>query len=349
MQENTGSFPGAGPPQAGPPASAPANVPGHCLTSFPVVAVILLHYVTCGLFSIIWLNLMHGRLPRVRPDDPSAARAVGFCFIPFFNFYWIFFTFRRLCLRIDEQRGLYGLPPGNLRGMATTNCVFQVIPCINGLLGYTVVTPIFIGLLQSSVNELAEKSAGAAPLTSLPALQKPAPGMPSWAIGLIVCALCSCLVIPAMLAALLLPALAAARHRAQEVNSVNNLKEISLAIRMWEQDNNNQYPWNVSQRFGGVQEVCGTDANGFETNPVAIFEVMSNELGTPKILVCPDDPNKQPAVDFASLTTNNISYLLRTGPNVNNANPGEVLAVDPINGYVLHCDGSVQRDLSYKR
>jgi type II secretory pathway pseudopilin PulG len=342
----TANATGVPPAQAVPPGSMPAS--GHQLSNFPVALVILLHYMTCGIFSLVWLNLMHGKLPRVRFDDPSAGRAVGFCFIPFFNFYWIFFTYRRLCLRIDEQRELYGLPPSNLRGMATTNCIFQVIPYINGLIGYTIITPIFIGLLQSSVNQLANKSATTAPQGTLPTLQKPAPGMPSWAIALIVC---GCLIpfIIAILAALLLPALASAKHRAQEINSVNNMKQIGLAIRIWEGDNADKYPWNVSQTNGGVQEVCGTDANGFEKNPVAVFMVMSNELSTPKILVCADDPNKQPAPDFASLTANNISYQLRTGTNVNESNPDEVLAVDPINGYVLHCDGSVQKDLRYKK
>jgi hypothetical protein len=335
---------GVPPAQAVPPVPAPAS--GHQLSNFPVALVILLHYMTCGIFSLIWLNLMHGKLPRIRSDDPSAGRAVGFCFIPFFNFYWIFFTYRRLCLRIDEQRELYGLPPSNLRGMATTNCIFQVIPYINGLIGYTVITPIFIGLLQSSVNQLANKSATTAPRATLPTQQTAAPGMPGWAIALIVCA---CLMVPALLAAMLLPALASAKHRAQEIQSVNNVKQIGMAFRIWEGDNNDRYPWNVSQTNGGVQEVCGTDANGFEKNPVAVFMVMSNELSTPKILVCANDPNKQPASNFTSLTANNISYQLRTGTNVNDSNPDEVLAVDPINGYVLHCDGSVQKDLHYKK
>ena len=328
-----------------PPGSVPAG--GHQLSNFPVALVILLHYMTCGIFSLIWLNLMHGRLPRIRPDDPSAGRAIGFCFIPFFNLYWIFFTYRRLCLRVDEQRELYGLPPGNLRGMATTNCIFQVIPYINGLIGYTIITPIFIGLLQSSVNQLANKSATTAPRATLPTQQTAAPGMPGWAIALIVC---GCLIpFMGLLAAIAIPNFVAARSRAQEIQSVNNMKQIGVAIRVWEGDNNDRYPWNVSQTNGGVQEVCGTDANGFEKNPVAVFMVLSNELFTPKILVCANDPNKQPAPDFASLTANNISYQLRTGTNVNESNPDEVLAVDPINGYVLHCDGSVQKDLSYKR
>src|SRR5438874_12371470 len=84
-------------PVPAPPIPTFAQAQGW--TSFPVVAVILLHYVTCGIFPLIWLNLMHGKLPRVRADDPSAGKAIGFCFIPFFNLYWIFFTYRRLCLR----------------------------------------------------------------------------------------------------------------------------------------------------------------------------------------------------------------------------------------------------------
>jgi uncharacterized protein DUF4234 len=335
---------GAAPPPAGSPVPTPANA--HQLTSFPVVAVILLHYLTCGIFSFIWLNLMHGKLPRIRSDDPSAGRAVGFCFIPFFNLYWIFFTYRRLCLRVDEQRELYGLPPSNLRGMATTSCIFQVIPYINGLIGYTIITPIFIGLMQSSVNQLADKSATTAPRATLPT-QTTAPGMPGWAIALVVC---GCLVpVMAIMAALLLPALVAAKNKAQVINSESNLKQIGLAFKIWADDNNDQFPFNVGQAQGGVKELCETDGNGFEKNPAAVFMVMSNELSTTRILVCPNDNTKQPAADFASLTANNISYQLRSGTNVNEGNPEEVLAVDPINGLVLHCDGSVELDLSYKK
>ncbi len=289
---------------------------------------------------------MHGKLPRVRPDDPSAGRAIGFCFIPFFNLYWIFFTYRRLCLRIDEQRALYGLPPSNLVGMATTNCIFQVIPYINALIGYTIITPIFIGMTQSSVNQLVSQSATTAPKGTLPVITTPARGLPAWAIVLIVCA---CLFVPAFLAALMLPALASAKHRAQVIQSENNLKEIGLAFRIWEGDNGDQFPFNVSQTNGGVKEVCQTDSNGFEENPVAVFMVMSNELATPRTLVCADDPDKQPAADFSSLTTNNISYELKSGPDVNDSNPEQILAIDPINGLVLRCDGSVTEDPQYKK
>lgn len=359
MPDDTASSPGNQPetrlPNQATSAGAPPPVPAipapahsHQLTSFPVVAVILLHYCTCGIFSLVWLNLMHGKLPRVRSDDPSAGRAVGFCFIPFFNLYWIFFTLRRLSLRVDEQRELYGLPPRRLRGLATTACIFQVIPWINILIGYTIITPIYLGLMQSSVNQLARASATTAPRRTL--IVQPAQAEMSVGTIVLIC-LCPILFVffTAILAAMLLPALAAAKHKAEAINSANNMKMIGLAFRIWEGDHNGQFPFNVSQAQGGTMELCSPGSDGFDQNPAPVFMVMSNELATPKILVCPNDPGKHVAPNFASLTADNISYELRTGTNVTERNPEEILAVDPINGIVLHCDGSVLRDIRYKK
>jgi hypothetical protein len=318
-----------------PPISTAANV--HQLTSFPVAVVILLHYVTCGLFSLIWLNLLHGKLPRVRSDDPSAGKAIGFCFIPFYNLYWIFFTYRRLCLRIDEQRDLYGLPPSNLSGMATTACIFQIIPYVN-LIGYAIISPIFIGQMQSSVNQLVNTSATTAPRATLPTLT-PAPGMPGWAIALLVCAF---LLIPAILAAMLLPALARAKSKAQRIACVNNMKQIGLAFRTWAIDNDGNYPFNLSTNKGGTMELSAAGRDGFESNAARIFLVMSNELSTPGILVCPADSKRQPALNFPSLQPANVSYQMFSGPNIKETNPQEILAICPIHDNVLMCDGSVQ-------
>lgn len=312
---------------------------GHQLTSFPVAVVILLHFVTCGLFSFIYLNLMHGKLPRVRSDDPSAGRAVGFCFIPFYNLYWIFFSYRRLCLRIDEQRNLYGLPPSNLSGLATAACIFQVIPYLNILVGYTIITPIFLGLMQSSVNQLANKSATTAPQTTLPTLP-PAPGMPGWAIALVVCV---CLLGPiAILSGMLLPALAKAKARAQRIACVNNLKQVGLAFRIWEGDNGDQFPFNVSTNKGGTLELCRPGADGLDHNSWLHFQVMSNELNTPKILACPADDEKHAAPDFSHLQALNVTYQIHSGTNVSSGNAELVLAICPVHHNVLLSDGSVQ-------
>jgi len=270
---------------------------------------------------------------------------VGFCFIPFFNFYWIFFTNLRLCDRIDEQRELYGLPRSNLRGLAITACIFQVIPYINFLIGYPFIWPIYIGMMQSSINQLARQSATTAPRAVLP--QQPAsPGLPGWAVALIAF---GCMVpIVAILSAMLLPALAAAKRKAQMINSVNNLKQIGLAFRIWENEHNNQFPFNVPQAQGGTLELCDPDGNGYERDPSPVFKAMSAELDSPRILVSPNDPTKHAAINFTTLSADNISYELHTGANVNESNPEEVLMVDPINGIVLRCDGSVLVDRKYR-
>lgn len=213
------------PPLARPIETAPSRP--HQLTTFPVALAILLHYVTFGIFTLVWLNLMHGKMCRVRPDDPSAGKALGFCFIPFFNYYWIFFTYRRLCLRIDEQRDLYGLPPGNLRGLATTACIFHVIPYINMLFGYTLVMPIFIGMMQSSVNQLARTSATTVPRTTLPISPAPAVGLSGGAIAAIICA---CIIpVIALLAAISIPAFMQAREASRRSACLNNLRSIEFA------------------------------------------------------------------------------------------------------------------------
>ena len=62
--------------------------------------------------------------------------------------------------------------------------------------------------------------------------------------------------------AMVLPALAKAKERAQSISCVTNMKQIGLAFRLWEGDNNDQFPFNVSTGKGGTLELCdrGSDS-----------------------------------------------------------------------------------------
>src|SRR2546423_4826631 len=70
----------------------------------------------------------------------------------------------------------------------------------------------------------------------------------------------------AILAAMLLPALAKAKARAQRIACVNDLKQVGLAFRVWEGDNQDRYPMQVGYSQGGAQEAIGTFANAATTN-----------------------------------------------------------------------------------
>lgn len=84
----------------------------------------------------------------------------------------------------------------------------------------------------------------------------------------------SCLLAVALLAAvpaaLLLPALAKAKSKAQSINCVNNVKQLSLAIRIYSSDNNENFP--------AATNWC---------------DAISVNVGAPKVFVCPSSPSTQ--------------------------------------------------------
>jgi prepilin-type N-terminal cleavage/methylation domain-containing protein/prepilin-type processing-associated H-X9-DG protein len=114
----------------------------------------------------------------------------------------------------------------------------------------------------------------------------------------------------AILAAMLLPVLAAAKRRAQRINCVSNLKQVNLSFRIWEGDNNNQYPMAVSTSGGGAEESV-TSNNHTAYTPMGltnVFCVMSNELSTPKILICPSDiSHNNAATNFSEMGNQTMS------------------------------------------
>lgn len=120
-----------------------------------------------------------------------------------------------------------------------------------------------------------------------------------------------------MLAAMLLPALAKAKSRAQTINCVSNLKQIGLAARIYSNDH---------------KEVLPPD-----------FLTMSNELATPKVLVCPADSRRTRATTWGECSPANISYeYLTPGATETDVLQKPVFRC-PIHGNVCYGDGSVQQ------
>ena len=129
------------------------------------------------------------------------------------------------------------------------------------------------------------------------------------------------IVILAVLFAILLPAMIPAPRYSNRISCVNQLKEISLGYRIWEQDNRDLYPMAVSVTNGGAMEWAAAG------DVAAVFQVMSNELSTPKILICPQDVMHAPAANFATgFSAKNISYFASV--NASEANPQMMLLGD---------------------
>lgn len=140
------------------PVEERARLAAHHVTPFPVWATAILHLITFGLFSLIHFGLVHGKLPRAAHNDPSAGRAIGFQFIPYYNLYWIFFNTLRLCDRLTLQLRLRGEQRTAPRGLVLASCIVSVIPYVNILVGFPILWTIAVCRLQSTVNRVARLS-----------------------------------------------------------------------------------------------------------------------------------------------------------------------------------------------
>jgi hypothetical protein len=138
----------------------------------------------------------------------------------------------------------------------------------------------------------------------------------------------------------------AAQPAAQDPSKVCevNVKQIVSAFRSWSVDNDGAYPFNLPKNKGGTKEFCSVGSDGFDRGAAKHLQAMPNELSTPRILVCPADSSRTPASDFQHLEANNVTYQIRSGAGVCEANPKEVIVRCPIHGFVGLCDGSVQKN-----
>jgi prepilin-type processing-associated H-X9-DG protein len=125
-----------------------------------------------------------------------------------------------------------------------------------------------------------------------------------------------------LLAGILLPHFMKGRSCTGTANCLNNLKQIGLSFRTWALDNSDNFPMRVSEVNGGTMELVNGGAAFIH------FLVMSNELSTPQILICPQevDPNRTYATTFATHANANqipfnsdryVSYFVGVDANEN--------------------------------
>ena len=108
-----------------------------------------------------------------------------------------------------------------------------------------------------------------------------------------------------LLVVLVLPMFAKGKRHPSWTRCINNLKNVDLAALIFATDNEGLYPWQQSVTNGGTKELL---APPWRVAPH--FQTFSNELGSPRILWCPEDQKRQAATNFATLTDANVSYFI---------------------------------------
>ncbi len=132
-----------------------------------------------------------------------------------------------------------------------------------------------------------------------------------------------CVVVVTVMAAVILPTIIKHNTKAARVSCINHLKQIGLGFRMWSNDNDEKFPWDVpidSRGGGGTKDLVATGEAWRH------FQAISNELNTPKVLVCPNEKERTRVTDFATLNDSHLSYFV--GLSADETKPQTILSGD---------------------
>ena len=161
----------------------------------------------------------------------------------------------------------------------------------------------------------------------------------------------------AILAGMLLPALAKAKAKAQKINCANNLKQIGLSFRQFATDQQDRFPMSLSTNEGGASEFVNSGAGGVG-NPLMtywIFVTMSNELATPKTVVCPADSQRSAISNYAGMVKyapaqggQNASVSYGVNLDADETRPQGILAMDRNFSSVSNTTAAAQYDAFFK-
>jgi prepilin-type N-terminal cleavage/methylation domain-containing protein len=139
------------------------------------------------------------------------------------------------------------------------------------------------------------------------------------------------IVVIVVLVGLLFPSTSGNRPKASRIQCVNNLKNVGLALRIFAADHARTFPGSLPVASGGFQEPLA-DASQLWRH----WLVVTSQLATPKLLLCPADKRRVAAAAFAPATNlpsqfvfsgnHQLSYFL--GLNATEMKPASILAGD---------------------
>jgi len=92
-------------------------------------------------------------------------------------------------------------------------------------------------------------------------------------------------------------AAASTQHRSRVAQCFNNLRQVGRASQAWASQHGDRFPWQLRPP-DGVNNAGG--GAPIAVNPFIHFALMSNELASPRVLVCPSDTAKKTASDFSA-------------------------------------------------
>ncbi len=147
---------------------------------------------------------------------------------------------------------------------------------------------------------------------------------PSSRRGLTLIEVLAVMVILVVLAGVFIPASPGVKAKPDRIACVNNLKNLGLALRTFSSDHGDKWPMDLSVTNHGTRE--------WVTDPSQLWRhwlSQSNELSTPRMLLCPADRERQAAkpLTWAQITDNShLSYFL--GLDAREDNPQSILAGD---------------------
>jgi prepilin-type processing-associated H-X9-DG protein len=119
---------------------------------------------------------------------------------------------------------------------------------------------------------------------------------------------------------ILLPNIQRPKPRGARIQCVSNLKQVGLGFRMWANDHQDRFPWEVPVAEGGTKELTNLPY------PALHFLAASNEFNSPKILVCPEDKSRIRTNVWIGLWQHNVSYFV--GLDANEELPATLLSGD---------------------